>query len=69
MHRMGEHDYLTTYGAEILVARIKTYWNMRNKFPDVWIEKHQAVIAPSEEDGRIVCVIRSDMVNGRPVSR
>jgi hypothetical protein len=60
-----QRDYLTKPGAHDLAARIKAYWRLQGKHPNVWVSPIYLSQSPSAAE-KPYYVVRSDMVNGAP---
>lgn len=59
-------DYLDEQGAWKLAATIRAFWNARGFKPDVWTRKLLTPASPTAGD-RVIYVVESDMVGGRPL--
>lgn len=57
-------DYLDERGAHQIATRILAYWTARGARVGVWVEKQ--VQNSSTADGRVMYVVRSDMIGGGP---
>ncbi len=59
-------DYLDEQGARKLRGTIIAFWRARGKSPEVWVRKLFTSSSPSDSD-RVVYIVESDMVGGRPI--
>lgn len=59
------HDFTDENGAYQIARKIREFWALRGLHPKIWVQK--ILTNHSAKDlGRIMFIVRSDMVGGRP---